>query len=84
MKPLNGEKTHPLSRHALAELRNLLVAPIPRTGFNPGVANRLMREALVEDVMLPSPYNVDKGKPRSHLRITDAGRRAVNGGAERG
>jgi hypothetical protein len=77
MKPLHGEKTHPLSAHALAELREMLRAPEPRCGVNPGVADRLLREALVESVDLPSPFPTHKGRRIEHLRITDAGRAAI-------
>lgn len=74
MKPLNGEKTHPLSAHAIGELRDLLAAPAPCCTVNPGVRNRLERESLVETVALPSPFITHKGKRIAHLRITPAGR----------
>lgn len=77
MKPLNGEKTHPLSAHALEELRTLLNGPRPQQEFNPGVVNRLAREALVEEVQLPSPYATHKGRKITFLQITPAGRVAV-------
>lgn len=64
MLPLNGTNTHPLSEHARAELRAIAEKPVPRRTVNPGVANRLVREALVEDVMLPSPYK--NAKHRAH------------------
>lgn len=82
MKPLNGINTHPLSAHALAELRDLVNKPCPRQAVNPGVANRLLREALVESVMLPSPFRTHAGQPLEHLRITDAGRNVVTPNAE--
>lgn len=71
--PLYGTKTHPLSDVALAALRLVARGPLPRHRLNPGVTDRLRREALVEIVDLPSPY---KSKPGllPHLRITDAGR----------
>ena len=72
--PLNGTKTHPLSAHAIAELRNIARSPEPTVGVNPGVINRLMRENLVEIVLLPSPFKTHKGRPANHLKITDAGR----------
>jgi hypothetical protein len=72
--PLNGTKTHPLSEHAIAELRNLATAPEPTTGVNPGVVNRLMRENFAEIVELPSPFKTHKGRPIPYLRITEAGR----------
>lgn len=77
MIPMNGTKTHPLTAHALAELRDLAAKPCPRQAVNPGVANRLLREALVESVMFPSPFRTHAGKLLEHLSITDAGRRAA-------
>lgn len=75
MTPLNGEKTHPLTAHALEVLRRLRDnGPMPRQETNPGVANRLLRESLAETVDLPSPYKSHKGADCEHLRITDAGR----------
>lgn len=75
--PLNGSKTHPLSAHALSVLRDLLHQPLPRQRLNPGVVNRLLREALVESTNLPSPFATHKGGTCEHLRITDAGRDAI-------
>lgn len=77
MLPLNGTKTHPLSAHALAELRDIASAPVPCSGVNPGVANRLMRETLIELADLPSPFKVHKGGNCQHYRITEAGRSAL-------
>ena len=77
MKPLNGTKTHPLSAHALAELRNIQTRPEPRIGVNPGVVNRLLREDLVELVQLPSPFKSHRGGVTEHLRITEAGRKVL-------
>lgn len=74
MKPLNGEKTHPISAHALAELRHINREPVPSSAVNPGVHNRLLREELVKVVMLPSPFVTHKGRRVAHLEITDAGR----------
>lgn len=76
MKPLNGEKTHPLSRHAQDVLGRLEAGPLPRQEINPGVANRLLRGELVEEVMLPSPYKTHCGRDIPHLRITGAGKPA--------
>lgn len=76
-KPLNGEKTHPLSVHAREELRDIAMSPVPRQAVNPGVANRLLREALVESVALPSPFKTHKGGKIEHLQITQAGRDAL-------
>lgn len=78
LQPLNGEKTHSLSKHAKAELAAMHSGgPVPRQAVNPGVANRLLREALVEEVMLPSPFRTHRGRPLAHLRITEAGRAAI-------
>lgn len=77
MKPLNGEKTHPLTDKALLALRQLKYEPIASQEFNPGITNRLLREHLVEQVQLPSPYASHKGKNIEHLRITGAGRKAI-------
>jgi len=43
--PLNGKKTHPLSKHALSVLASL---PLHVHLVNPGVTNRLMREDLAD------------------------------------
>lgn len=77
MLPLNGTRTHKLSEHAQAKLREIASAPVPRQAVNPGVVNRLLLEELVEKVMLPSPYLTHAGKPMEHLRITNAGLRAA-------
>lgn len=76
--PLNGEKTHPLTPHALEVLRQLARAPMPRQEINAGVVNRFAREALAETVMRPSPYKTHKGKNIDFLQITDAGRARLN------
>jgi len=78
MLPLNGTKTHALSEHARAELRVIADKPVPRQAVNPGVANRLLREALVESVMLPSPFKTHRGRSIEHLRATDAGLAATH------
>lgn len=77
IKPLNGTKTRSLSAHAMAVLRDISTAPVPLNAVNPGVANRLEREALVEEVQLRSPFKVHKGGTCAHLQITEAGRKAV-------
>lgn len=47
MKPLNGERTHPLSKHAIGVLSDLLVrGPLPGYQINPGVRDRFRREDL--------------------------------------
>lgn len=73
IEPLNGVKTHPLTDHARGELADIARAPKPSQSVNAGVANRLLREALVEIVMLPSPFKTHKGRNISYLKITDAG-----------
>jgi len=78
IRPLNGTKTHPLSAHALSELRNIARRPCPCQGINPGVVNRLEREGLVELVDLRSPFPTHKGRPIPHLQITDAGRAVLD------
>ena len=75
--PLNGTKTHPLSVHALGKLREIARAPTPTADVNPGVVNRLLREQLVEPVMLPSPFKTHKGGDCEHLKITLAGREVL-------
>lgn len=72
--PLNGFKTHPLSVHAIADLIEMRdCGPIPRSGVNAGVANRLARESLAEEVQLPSPFKTHAGKNIAHIAITAAG-----------
>jgi hypothetical protein len=78
IKPLNGTKTHPLSAAARIVLGDICVKPVPRSAVNPGVANRLEREALVEEVQLPSPFKAHKGGTCAHLRITEAGRKVLD------
>ena len=73
MQPLHGTKTHPLTPASLSALRDLAKKPQPRQELNPGVANRLLRESLVETVDLPSPYATHKGRYIEHLRATAAG-----------
>lgn len=81
-KPLNGEKTHPLTAHAINWLTDLDKDPWPRQAINPGVVDRLLREALVVPVDLISPYKSHRGKRIEHLRITDAGRAALKAARE--
>lgn len=71
--PLNGILTHELSPMALAALGSLAVGPFPRQTFNPGIVNRLEREAFVEEYDMPNPYRT-KAKTVRGLRITEAGR----------
>lgn len=74
MLPLNGTQTHPLTEHARSVLLGIASNPAPRQAINPGVANRLIRECLVEEVMLMSPFKTHKGRKIAHLRITPSGR----------
>lgn len=79
MQPLNGTKTHPLTKHAIEALQRLdAEGPLPRQVFTPGVANRLEREELVWNADLVSPYKTHKGKLIPHLAIRHAGRQIVN------
>ncbi len=73
MKPLNGTKTHPLTPASLEALRRVAHEPLPRQELNPGVANRLERDALVESVHMASPYATHKGRKIEHLRASAAG-----------
>jgi hypothetical protein len=73
MRPLNGEKTHPLTAHAIAALVDLSHGPKPRQELNPGVANRLLRGDLVEWTFMPSPYKTHAGKKIEFLRLTKLG-----------
>lgn len=71
--PLNGSKVHPLSAHALGELRRIVQEPVPQQSVNAGVNSRLHDEKLVETVQLPSPYAIHKGKNIPFLKATAAG-----------
>lgn len=63
-----------LSGHSMAELRNIVAAPVPQCAVNAAVARRLGKEGLVEVVPLPSPYPVHHGAKIDHLCATEAGR----------
>jgi hypothetical protein len=73
-KPLNGEKTHPLSDHAWGVLEELLRGPMKRFLINPGVINRLDREGLIEPCEVVHAPPRGKLRKLSAIRITDAGR----------
>ncbi|UTC28912.1 hypothetical protein MARCHEWKA_04000 [Brevundimonas phage vB_BpoS-Marchewka] len=75
--PNNGTRTHPLSAHALGVLRGLARAPLPMQEINPGVSNRLRREALITEEPRISPYKTHKGAKIAFAVITDAGRAAL-------
>lgn len=78
--PLNGTKTHPLTPHARGVLRELAMAPMLRQNMNAGVADRFERGGLAEQVMLPSPFQIHRGKPIRYMQITDAGRKVIDNG----
>lgn len=67
----------PLSAHGYAQLEKLLREPMPSHEFNPGALERLQKEGLIRDIERPSPYAVDKGKPRRFVEITEQGRRKL-------
>jgi len=69
----------PLSEHALAELRDIVAKPVPNCAVNPGVANKLLREGLVEEVQLRSPFATHAGKLIGHLKATATGRARISG-----
>ena len=71
MKPLNGEKTHPLSAKALKVLDLIRRGPIPTQEINPGTVDRLLREGVVKLVELPSPYKSRKGNIQ-HLQVDES------------
>ena len=72
---LNGGKTRPLSKHALACLARLAAGPLPPQEFNHGVIDRLARHSvpLVEPVLRVSPYKKDRGAKITHIQLTEAG-----------
>lgn len=71
-RPLNGQKTHPLSKHALGVLRDLARGPVPGYEINPGVRDRLSRGGLANQDFQDGRF----------WRITDEGRRVVADGEE--
>lgn len=77
MKSIDTPQTPPLSPHEEAELAALLNKPCPREAMHPHIASQLVRKALVESVLLPSPFKTHAGKPLEHLQITEAGRLAA-------
>lgn len=79
-KPLNGEKTHPLSAHALGELRRVVARPVPRSQINAGVIDRLMREDLVVIENLASPFPSHHGRKIAHVLATLAGAERAKAG----
>lgn len=77
--PLNGTKTHPLTKDGIAALQLLSRngPQIPQR-FNPGIRNRLLREDLVRVIQMMSPHKKDKGGLCDHFALTDAGVEALN------
>lgn len=80
IQPQNGTKTHALTAHALAGLRDIVSCPVPRQAVNAGVANRLLRGGLVASVQMKSPYKTHKGALIEHLTATPAGIEAAKQG----
>ncbi len=76
-EPLNGAKTHPLSKKALADLEWIATKPRPAQEINPGVHDRLDRGGLIERIELESPYATHKGRKIAFVQITQAGRNAL-------
>ena len=71
--PLNGVKTHPLSKHARDVLHALVGTWHTPNEINPGVIDRLQREDLILWKDLPSPYKKHKGKKIPHLKASAEG-----------
>lgn len=65
-----------LTSAAFDALRDMERKPVPRQEVNPGLVQRLLRDALATCVELESPYATVRKKV-THLQITDAGRAAV-------
>lgn len=76
--PLNGIETHPLTPHAISELRHIQNhGPVPANSINAGVRDRFHREALVETVLHPSPYVTHKKRHIDHFIISPEGRQRL-------
>jgi hypothetical protein len=68
----------PLSAHALDVLRDVAYSPVPMQSINPGVTSRLLRDELIEQVDLPSPFKTHKaGKRIAFARVTEKGHKTV-------
>ena len=68
----------PLSDYARNALKTLdRDGPMPEFEINNGCVARMMAEGLIERILLPSPYKVDYGASRNHVRITAAGRERI-------
>lgn len=77
-------RQRPLTEHALSVLQGIAKAPLARLLVNPGVSTRLLRDGLVEDVLMPSPFKLDKRHVRSHLRVTNAGMQLLEATSKNG
>ncbi len=75
----NMTTSRPLSAHALGKLQRIAEKPQPTQEVNPGVIDKLLRESLVELVLLPSPFKSHQGRAIEHLRATEAGRARAAG-----
>jgi len=71
--PLNGEKTHPLKPATYEAMASLKSGPKPRNTINNGSIDRLLREALIDSVWLPSPFKTHKGSKIEFVQLTQAG-----------
>jgi hypothetical protein len=67
----------PLSAHARNVLLDVAYSPVPMLHINPGVTARLLRDALIEEAQLPSPFKTHAGKLIAFAKITPLGRLAV-------
>lgn len=68
----------PLTLYAVSVLKMLSGgAVVPRLEINNGCVDRLLREELIEIVLHPSQYAIDRGKPRDHVKITTAGKERI-------
>ncbi|MHB1702240.1 MAG: hypothetical protein ACYCSN_19320 [Acidobacteriaceae bacterium] len=70
-----------MTPHALGVLREIAQKPLVRLSVNPGVSAPLIRDGLVEDVWMPSPFKAHKGRSCAHLQIT-VGRTFLKKGME--
>lgn len=66
-------KLLPLSRAAWECLKTLENGPKDRLSHNRGLWDRLIREGLVAEVYLKSPYKIDKGGNCLFYMLSDAG-----------
>jgi hypothetical protein len=75
-KPLNGEKTHPLTAAALEVLRQIGSRGSVALGtLNPGMKDRFERESLIETFSGPTIYpSHKKGTMIEFARLSDAGK----------